>query len=434
MIPRYTGREMGAIWTDENKFCIWLKIEILACEAMHRLGLVPAADLARIRKRADFSVDRINRIEARVNHDVIAFLTNVAEYVGPSARFIHRGMTSSDVLDTALAVQMVQAADILIRDVKAVRRAAAAKARRYRRTPMIGRTHGIHAEPITFGLKMALMYDEFGRAQARLEAARAVIAVGQLSGAVGTHAHLDPFVERHVCSRLGLRPAAISTQILQRDRHAEYMAALALAGASVERWAQELRHLQRTEVGEVEEFFGEEQKGSSAMPHKKNPITGEKLCGLARVLRGNLVAALENVALWHERDISHSSAERIILPDSTIALDHMLTNLERLVRRLRVFPKRMAENLNLTHGLIHSQRVLLLLTDKGFSREEAYRRVQRLAMKAWESGEELRDLIAADAEIMRRVKPRELEAAFDLGMHFKDVDRTFRAVGLGGKK
>jgi adenylosuccinate lyase len=397
---------------------------------MHRLGLVPAADLARIRKRANFRVDRINKIEAKVNHDVIAFLTNVAEYVGPSARFIHRGMTSSDVLDTALAVQMVQAADILIRDVKAVRRAAAAKARRYQHTPMIGRTHGIHAEPITFGLKMALMYDEFGRGLERLQAARKVIAVGKLSGAVGTHAHLDPVVEKYVCRRLGLKPAAISTQILQRDRHAEYVAALALVGTSVERWAQELRHLQRTEVREVEEFFGKEQKGSSAMPHKKNPITGEKLCGLARVLRGNLVAALENVALWHERDISHSSAERIILPDSTIALDHMLTNLDRLIRHLRVFPKRMLANLNLTHGLIHSQRVLLLLTDKGFSREAAYRLVQRHAMKAWESGEELRDLIAADAEIMGKVKPRDLDGVFDLTAHFADVDRTFRAVGL----
>ncbi len=430
MIPRYTGREMGAIWTDENKYRTWLRIEILACEAMHKLGRIPQADLARIRKRADFRVKRIEAIEARVNHDVIAFLTNVAEYVGPSARFIHRGLTSSDVLDTGLAVQMVQAADILIRDVKAVRRAAAAQARKHRFTPMIGRTHGIHAEPITFGLKMALMYDEFGRALRRLEQARDAVAVGQLSGAVGTHAHLEPSVERFVCRQLGLRPAPISTQVLQRDRHAEYMAALALVGASVECWAQEFRHLQRTEVREVEEYFGKEQKGSSAMPHKKNPITGEKLCGLARLLRGNLVAGLENVALWHERDISHSSVERVILPDSTIALDHMLTNLERLVRMLRVFPKRMRANLNMTRGLIHSQQVLLMLTDKGFSREDAYRLVQRHAMRAWEEGDELRALLEGDPEIMAKVTPADLDKVFDLTMHFRDVNRTFKAVGL----
>ncbi len=430
MIPRYTGPEMGAIWTDENKYRTWLAIEILACEAMHQRGQVPAADLKRIRTRAAFSVKRIDKIEARVNHDVIAFLTNVAEHVGPSARFIHRGLTSSDVLDTGLAVQMVQAADLLIRGVKAVRKAAAAQARKHKFTPMIGRSHGVHAEPLTFGLKMALMYDEFGRALTRLERAREIVAVGQLSGAVGTHAHLDPAVEAYVCRKLGLKPAAISTQILQRDRHAEYIAALALVGASVERWAQEFRHLQRTEVREVEEFFGAEQKGSSAMPHKKNPITGEKLCGLARLLRGHLVAAMENVALWHERDISHSSVERVIMPDSTIALDHMLTNLERLVRGLRVYPERMRANLELTRGLIHSQQVLLLLTDKGFSRETAYRLVQRHAMRAWEHGEDFRALLAADPEIMTKLTPADLAGVFDLKQHFRDVNRTFKAVGL----
>jgi adenylosuccinate lyase len=430
MIPRYTRPEMGAIWSDENRFGIWLKIEILACEAMHRLGLVPSADLNRIRQRAAFSVARISRIEAKVNHDVIAFLTNVAERVGPSARYIHRGLTSSDVLDTALAVQMVQAADLLIADVEAVRRAAATKARRYKFTPMIGRTHGVHAEPITFGLKMALMYDEFGRALARLQTARAVIRVGQLSGAVGTHAHVAPFVERYVCRKLKLQPAAISTQVLQRDRHAEYLAALALVGASVERWAQEFRHLQRTEVHEVEEFFGREQKGSSAMPHKKNPITGEKLCGLARVLRGNMVAALENVALWHERDISHSSVERIIVPDSTIALDHMLTQLDQLVRKLRVFPDRMRANLDMTHGLIHSQQALLMLTRKGLSREHAYRVVQQHALTAWKTGQDLRGLLEADGRVMANVTTQDLDDVFDLGIHFKDVTRTFRAVGL----
>jgi len=430
MIPRYTRPEIGAIWEDENKFSIWLKIEILACEAMHELGVVPAADLKRIKSRAAFSVKRINQIEAKVNHDVIAFLTNVAEHVGPSSRFIHRGLTSSDVLDTALAVQMVQAMDILIADVKAVRKASAAKANKYKMTPMIGRSHGVHAEPITFGLKMALMYDEFGRALKRLEAAREVIRVGQLSGAVGTHAHIDPFVEQYVCKKLGLKPAAISTQILQRDRHAEYMSAIALVGASVDRWATEFRHLQRTEVLEVEEYFGEEQKGSSAMPHKKNPITGEKLCGLARLLRGNLVAALENVALWHERDISHSSVERIIMPDSTIALDHMLVGLEKLTRNMLVSPERMQENLNLTHGLIHSQQVLLMLTQKGFTREQAYRMVQRHAMAAWNSRRDLRDLIEADREIMAKVSSADLDQVFSLAPHFRDVARTFKAVGL----
>ena len=430
MIPRYTRPEIGNIWEDENKFRIWLNIEILACEAMHELGVVPAADLKRIKSRAAFSVKRINQIEAKVNHDVIAFLTNVAEHVGPSSRFIHRGLTSSDVLDTALAVQMVQAMDILIADVKAVRKAAAAQAKKYKMTPMIGRSHGVHAEPITFGLKMALMYDEFGRAVKRLEAAREVIRVGQLSGAVGTHAHIDPFVEQYVCKKLGLKPAAISTQILQRDRHAEYMSAVALVGASVDRWATEFRHLQRTEVLEVEEYFGEDQKGSSAMPHKKNPITGEKLCGLARLLRGNLVAALENVALWHERDISHSSVERVIMPDSTIALDHMLVGLEKLTRNMVVSPERMKANLNLTHGLIHSQQVLLMLTQKGFTREQAYRMVQTHAMASWNTKQSLRALIEADKEIMTKVTAADLNQVFNLATHFRDVNRTFKAVGL----
>ncbi|MEI7435184.1 MAG: adenylosuccinate lyase [bacterium] len=430
MIPRYTGPEMGAIWADENKFAIWLRIEILACEAMARRGEVPAADLAQIKAKAAFELPRILEIEREVNHDVIAFLTNVAEHVGPAARFIHQGLTSSDVLDTALAVQMVNAADLLIAGVKAVRKAAAAKARRFKFTPMIGRSHGIHAEPITFGLKMAVCYDEFGRALERLETARQTVRVGQLSGAVGTHAHLDPAVEAYVCRKLKLRPAAISTQVLQRDRHAEYMTTLALVAASVERWAQEFRHLQRTEVHEVEEYFGKQQKGSSAMPHKKNPITGEKLCGLARVIRGNAMAALEDVALWHERDISHSSVERIILPDSTIALDHMLSQLAKLIENLRVFPERMLQNLNLTHGLVHSQQLLLLLTTKGVSREVAYRQVQQHAMKAWETGAELRDLVAADPELMGKIAPADLNKAFALDVHFRDVNRTFKAVGL----
>ncbi len=421
---------MGAIWTDENKFRTWLKIEVLACEAMHKLGQVPAADLKKIKSRARFNVARIDRIEAKVNHDVIAFLTNVAEHVGPSSRFIHKGMTSSDVLDTSLSVLMVEAADLLIKDIEAVRRAAAAKARKYKFAPMIGRTHGIHAEPTTFGLKMALMYDEFGRALKRLEAAREIVRVGQLSGAVGTHAHLDPFVEKYVCKKLGLKPAAISTQILQRDRHAEYLAALALVGASVERWAQEIRHLQRTEVREVEEFFAKGQKGSSAMPHKRNPILSERLCGMARLLRGYAVVGMENVPLWHERDISHSSAERVAVPDATIALDYMLAKFEFLIRTLNVYPKQMRKNLDLTHGLIHSQQVLLALTQSGMVREKAYRIVQRSAMKAWETGRDLKQLLRTDRDVMKSLKPAALDRAFDLSRHFKDVSRTFRAVGL----
>lgn len=430
MIPRYTEKEMGAIWTDEKKYATWLKVEILACEAMNKQGLVPDADLQRIKKRAKFDVGRIDEIESEVKHDVIAFLTNVAEYVGPSSRYIHRGLTSSDILDTSLSVLMVEAIDILIKDVKEVRKAAAVKARKYKHTPMIGRSHGIHAEPVTFGLKMALMYDEFGRALERLERAKKAVSVGQLSGAVGTHAHLDPSVEKYVCAKLKLKPATVSTQVLQRDRHAEYMAAVAVAGASVEKWAQEFRHLQRTEVHEVEEFFGSSQKGSSAMPHKKNPITGEKLTGLARLIRGNLVAALENVALWHERDISHSSVERIILPDSTIALDHMLRKLSVIIRKLRVFPKRMMQNLNMTRGLIHSQQLLLALTDKGVSREDAYTMVQSNAMKAWKNDMDFRVLVEQDDRITSKLTVKDLDEVFDLQKHFKHVDKKFKALGL----
>ncbi len=430
MVPRYTRPEMGAIWSDENKYRTWLQVEVLACEAMHQQGQIPAADLKRIQQRANFTVERIAEIEAEVDHDVIAFLTNVAEYVGPSARYIHKGLTSSDVLDTALAVQMMQAMDILIKDVKQVRKAAAAKARKYKFTPMIGRTHGIHAEPVTFGLKMALMYDEFGRALDRLEQARACARVGQLSGAVGTHAHLSPAVETYVCRKLKLTPAALSTQVVQRDRHAEYVTALALVGSSVDRWAQEFRHLQRTEVRETEEFFGKGQKGSSAMPHKRNPIIGERLCGMARLLRGYALTAMENVPLWHERDISHSSAERVILPDATIALDYMLAKLERLVKTLRVNTGRMQANLELTHGLIHSQQVLLLLTEHGISREDAYRWVQRNAMQAWEKGQDFKGLLLKDADVMRAVKPTDLERVFDLAVHFRHVNRAFKKLGL----
>ena len=430
MIERYTRPEMGALWTDEHKFRTWLRVELAACAAMAKAGRIPRKDWSAIRRKAAFDVKRIRKIEAEVRHDVIAFLTDVAEHVGPAARHIHKGLTSSDVVDTALSVNLVAAADLLIAGAEAVRKAAAKQAKKHAFTPMIGRSHGIHAEPTTFGLKMALMHDEFGRVAARLKTARETVRVGKLSGAVGTHAHLDPKIEAAVCRELGLKPAAISTQILQRDRHAEYVAALALAGASVERWAQEFRHLQRTEVREVEEFFGKGQKGSSAMPHKKNPIIAEQLCGLARVLRGHAVAAMENVPLWHERDISHSSAERIILPDATILLDYMFAKLAALVGGLKVDAKRMRANLDLTHGLIHSQQVLLLLVEKGVAREAAYRWVQRNAMAAWETGRPLLELVAADADIAKVAKRRELAACFDLQRHFRDVKRTFRAVGL----
>ncbi|HRT04140.1 MAG TPA: adenylosuccinate lyase [Kiritimatiellia bacterium] len=430
MIDRYTRPEMGALWTDERKFQTWLDVELAACAAMAQAGRIPRKDWTAIRRKAGFDVKRIRKIEAEVRHDVIAFLTNVAEHVGPAARHVHKGLTSSDVVDTALSVNLVKAADLLLADVDRVRAAAARLAEKHAFTPMIGRSHGIHAEPTTFGLKMALMYDEFGRARARLAAARETVRVGKLSGAVGTHAHLDPKIEAAVCKRLGLRPAAISTQILQRDRHAEFAAALALVGASVERWAQEFRHLQRTEVGEVEEFFGRGQKGSSAMPHKKNPVVGEQLCGLARVLRGHALAALENVALWHERDISHSSAERIILPDATILLDYMLDKLAALVAGLKVDAARMRANLDLTHGLIHSQQVLLLLVEKGVAREDAYRWVQRNALEAWRTGRPLLELVAADADVAKKASRGELAACFDLKRHFRDVKRTFRALGL----
>ncbi len=417
---------MRQIWTEENKFSIWLQIEILACEAQR----IPTRDLAAIRRRAKFSVERINAIEKTTHHDVIAFLTNVAERVGPASRHIHEGLTSSDVVDTALAVQMTQAADLLIADVKQLRQVVARKAKKYKLVPMIGRTHGVHAEPITFGLKLALMYDEFGRALGRLQRARDVIATGKISGAVGTHAHLDPKVEAYVCRKLGLEPARISTQIIQRDRHAEFLAAIALVGCSIDRWATEFRHLQRTEVLEAEEFFAAGQKGSSAMPHKRNPITCERLCGLARVLRGNALAAMENVALWHERDISHSSVERVILPDSTTLLDYMLVTLTDVVDQLLVYPARMKANLEVSKGLIHSQAVLLALTRKGLTREKAYTLVQRNAMKTWAGARTFREFLLDDSEVMKHLARREVEGLFDLNTHLRHVNRTFKKVGI----
>ncbi len=426
MIRRYSREVMRQIWTEENKFSIWLQIEILACEARR----IPGKDLATIKRRAKFDVKRIGEIERTTNHDVIAFLTNVAENVGPASRHIHEGLTSSDVVDTALAVQMAQSADILIDDVKKLRDVVAKKAKKYKLVPMIGRTHGVHAEPITFGLKMALMYDEFGRALERLVLARDIIAVGKISGAVGTYAHMNPRVETYVCKKLGLQPDRISTQIVQRDRHAEFMSALALVGCSIDRWALEFRHLQRTEVLEAEEFFAAGQKGSSAMPHKRNPITCERLCGLARVLRGNALAAMENVALWHERDISHSSVERIILPDSTTLLDYMLVTLTDVVDKLLVYPQRMKANLESSKGLIYSQAVLLALTRKGLTREKAYALVQRNAMKTWAGAKAFRDFLLLDADVMRHLTRGEVDKLFDLDVHLREVDNIFKKVGI----
>ncbi len=430
MIDRYSRPEMRAIWSEQRKFEIWLEIETLACESMASLGQIPAEDAAQIRKSAKFSATEIAEIEKRTNHDVIAFLENVAVSVGPASRWIHQGLTSSDILDTTLAVQMKESAAIIARDLGELRKIVGDQARKYKTIPMIGRSHGIHAEPITFGLKLALMFDEFGRAESRLAQTIERIAVGKLSGAVGTHAHLDPQIERDVCEKLGLNPAPISTQIVQRDLHAEFLTTIALIGASIDRWATEFRHLQRTEVLEVEEFFSEGQKGSSAMPHKRNPITGERLSGLSRVLRGNAVVGLENVALWHERDISHSSAERVVLPDSCMLLDYMLVKLSELVKKFHVYPENMARNLGATKGLYFSQSVLLALTRAGAERKIAYEAVQRAAMKTWRDEGTFAQNAKAEPEIAKLLSATEIEKLCSLEVHFKHVDETFRAVGL----
>ena len=431
MISRYTRPVMAAVWSEERKLATWLEIEVLACEALAELGQVPAADARTIRERARFDADEVARIEERTHHDVIAFLENVATYVGPASRWIHQGLTSSDLLDTTLAVQMMAATDLLLEEVDKLRQVVARRAQEHRRTVMIGRSHGIHAEPITFGLKLALMWDEFGRARERLVQTRERIRVGKLSGAVGTHAHFDPRAEAWVCERLGLRPAALATQVIQRDRHAEFMQTLALVAASIERWATEFRHLQRTEVLEVEERFAAGQKGSSAMPHKRNPITGERLCGLARVIRGHAVTALENVALWHERDISHSSAERVILPDACTLLDYMLHKLTSLTDGLVVYPEAMERNLHLTRGLYHSQTVLLELTRRGLERQAAYEAVQRAAMATWAGeGGSLAENLAREPVVAGALTPEEIARLCSLEHHLRHVDDAFRRLGL----
>jgi len=431
VIERYTRPEMAAVWADQRKYEIWLEIETLACEAQAEIGVVPRKDAETIRAKAQFDLAQIMEIEKRTNHDVIAFLENVASYVGPACRWMHQGMTSSDVLDTTLAVQMAEASDLLLADLRELREVVARRAREFKMTPMIGRSHGIHAEPVTFGLKLALMYDEFGRAISRLEDAQPRIRVGKLSGAVGTHAHLDPRVEERVCEKLGLKAAALSTQVIQRDRHAEFHTVLALIASSIDRWATEFRHLQRTEVLEVEEYFSPGQKGSSAMPHKRNPITGEKLSGLARVVRGNAMAALENVPLWHERDISHSSVERIIMPDSCILVDYMLVTLKKLTDRLLVYPENMERNLRITKGLYFSQTILLKLTARGLERKEAYEAVQRAAMKTWQGDVSLQENLAGEPDVAALLSRAEIDELCSLEIHFAHVDDTFRKLGLG---
>jgi len=430
MIPRYTRPEMGHIWADENKFKVWLDIEILACEAQAELGAIPKEAAKTVRQKARFEVKRIDEIEREVKHDVIAFLTNVGEYVGPESRFIHLGMTSSDVLDTALAVQMKQSGELLRHGLERLSEVLARRAKEFKYTVMVGRTHGIHAEPITFGLKLALWYDQTKRDIDRLRRAVETIAVGQISGAVGTYEHLDPSVERYVCEKLGLKPAPVSSQILQRDRHAEFMNTLAIIGGSLETYATEIRHLQRTEVLEAEEYFSKGQKGSSAMPHKRNPITCERVAGLARVLRGNALAAMENMPLWHERDITHSSVERVIIPDSCILLDYMLATFTNIIDTLIVYPDNMKKNLELTNGLIFSQSVLLALTKNGMKREDAYAAVQKHAMDVWQSRKDFKQLLQSDKTIVSYMKNGELDELFDLKKSIRNVDYIFERVGI----
>ena len=431
MIPRYTKPEMAAIWSPQTRLRIWFEIEAHAADAMAELGIIPKAAAAKIwakGKNATFVIARIDEIEREVKHDVIAFLTHLTEIVGPEARFVHQGMTSSDVLDTCLNVQLVRAADLLIADVDKLNAALERRAREYKFTPTIGRSHGIHAEPTTFGLKIAYAYAEFARARERLVAARSEVATCAISGAVGTFAQVDPRVEAYVAKQMGLRVEPISTQVIPRDRHAMYFATLGVVAGSVERLATEIRHLQRTEVLEAEEYFSEGQKGSSAMPHKRNPVLSENLVGLARMVRAYVTPALENIALWHERDISHSSVERMIGPDATVTLDFALARLAGIIDKLIVYPDAMRKNLDRLGGLVHSQRVLLALTQKGVAREEAYAIVQRNAMKAWRDEGDFLALLNSDAEVRKHLSDKELAANFDLDFHFAQVDTIFQRV------
>lgn len=428
MIQRYTRPEMGRIWTDENRYQKWLDVEIAACEAMAEVGMIPMQALKEIRERAGFSVARILEIEAETRHDVIAFLTNVEEHVGPASRYIHLGLTSSDVLDTSLALLLTQAIDLILTGVDAFMDTLKTRALEHKYTVMIGRSHGIHAEPITFGLKLTVWYSEMERNRLRLTQARDGISYGKLSGAVGTFANISPEVEALTCKKLGLKPADISTQVIQRDRHAQYFSALAILAGTVEKIAVEIRHLQRTEVLEAEEPFRKGQKGSSAMPHKKNPIGSENISGLARVIRANSLAAMENMPLWHERDISHSSVERVIGPDSTILTDFILHRLNRIMSGLVVHADQMMENLNRTKGLIFSQQVLMKLAEKGLERQKAYAMVQRNALQVWETDKPFKDLLLEDPELGHYLKPDEIEDIFDVQYHLKHVDDVFERV------
>ena len=428
MIARYTNPEMGRIWSDQRRYETWLQVEIAAVEAMARAGIVPADAARDIRARARFDIARIEEIEQVTQHDVIAFTTAVAEHVGPSARWLHFGLTSSDVIDTAQALQMREACDVLLAGVERLMQAVRIRAEEHRKTPMIGRTHGVHAEPMTFGLKLALWHAELARGMVRIRHAREAISVGKLSGAVGTFAHLPPSIEADVCRSVGLQPAPVASQVIQRDRHAELLSALAITGSTLEKCALEIRGLQKTEIGEVEEPFAKGQKGSSAMPHKRNPIGCEQIVGLARLLRANAGAAFENIALWHERDISHSSVERVILPDSFIALDHMLRRFTRIVSGMVVYPDRMRENLGRSHGVVFSGTVLLELAHRGVSREQAYEWVQRNAMRAFGEQRDFKALLLADAEVTAVLKPADIERAFDLDVQFKNVDHIFERV------
>ena len=433
MIPRYTRPEMGLIWSDENRFRTWLAVEVAATETLAEAGMVPKEAARAIRERADFSVERIHAIEAEVRHDVIAFTTAVAEIVGPHARWLHYGLTSNDVVDTAQALLIKQASALIAQDLQKLAEVLERRAWEFKDTPMVGRTHGIHAEPITFGFKIANWYSETQRNIARFTAAAEDMRVGKFSGAVGIFAHLTPEIEEKICARLGLKAAAVSSQVIQRDRHAQYLATLAVIASTLDKIATEMRHLQRTEVREAEEFFSEKQKGSSAMPHKRNPVTCEQISGLARVVRGNAQAGFENVALWHERDISHSSAERVILPDSTTLLDHLLNKTSNLMDTMFVYPERMLANLESTRGLIFSGQLLLDLVEHGVAREEAYRAVQAHAMRAWKEGLDFHDLVLADKEITAKVPRKQIEHAFDLQRQLKNVDKIFaRVFGNGG--
>jgi adenylosuccinate lyase len=428
MIPRYSRPDMAGLWEPENRYRSWLEVEILACEANSRLGLIPVKSLANIKKKADFSAKRIDQLEKIVKHDVIAFLTAVGEKVGPDSRYIHLGLTSSDVLDTSLASLMRKASDIIISDIRMIIKTLKKKALQHKNTVMIGRSHGVHAEPVTFGLKMALWYEEMNRALDRMLRARDVISVGKVSGAVGTFANIDPFVETYVCRKLELKPEPVATQVVQRDRHAEFLSALALIASSIEKFSVELRHLQRTEVLEAEEYFSEGQKGSSAMPHKRNPISAENLTGLARVVRANAIAAMENIALWHERDISHSSVERLIIPDSTILIDYMLARFNNLIDRLFVYPKNMQRNMAISKGLFHSESVMLALVGKGITRETAYTYVQRNAMDAWKRGGDFKQLLKSDKDIGKYLRGKEIDECFDLSHTLNKVDYIFKRV------